>query len=412
MKGSILLILLTLLAAVPAGAQLLPVGPEVRVDTGAGRDSDNVAVSMAPDGSSLVAWVYLQNSSSFECVEPGLIYGRSFDRAGSPLQARPFIVADAKTACVDSLRFGDLVNGRRLVTWREVGGELGGQQIVLAAMGSSGRAKRLREISTVFQRNPGDAAFPLRSGRFLVIDNFLKDKQNELRGRMFSAAGKPLGSAFVIARARGTFISPFRSVDAVETATGDLALAWRYLTPGAERPLVYGAVLNAEGRHKHAVVQLTGPEMELRGPRVASDAQGRFAIVWSSWVDLQTGAKPNVWARLFERNGAPRSAVLNLTPADSPNRHRFLHGLAMGAEGEFVPVWTISDQFGFEDVGAELVNAEGQPVDDEEPLADDSGGRQEQSAISTDGRGLWVTAWTGDGPEGKGIYARLFTSAE
>lgn len=404
------LLLLAVLLAVPLQAQLVPAGSDVRVDAGEDRQEGEVAVSMASDGSYLVAWTYRQTGNTWSCSGPAWIYGRSFDRTGQPLQAQPFIVSDAREACIESLRIGDLVDGRRLAVWTETYGELGAERIVLASIGPTGRARRVREIPKVKARAAGDTAVPLRSGRFLVVDHVLKDRRNELRGRRFSAAGKPLGSSFVIARASGTFISPFYSVDAAETAGGGLAVAWSLLAPGGpDRPLVFGAALSADGRLKQPVQQLSGPEYELRGPRVASDASGRFVIVWSSIVPGGTVLHPAIWARLFEANGTPRSDLLNLTPDDSPDRYRFLEALAMDAGGEFVPVWALfSDTYSPEDVGAELVDADGTPLDRQEPLAGEPAGTQVHSDISTDRHGLWVVAWNGDGPEGAGVYVRLF----
>jgi hypothetical protein len=45
-----------------------------------------------------------------------------------------------------------------------------------------------------------------------------------------------------------------------------------------------------------------------------------------------------------------------------------------------------------------------------EPVADHPEGIQLASAVSTNGHGLWVVAWAGAGPQGAGIYSRLFTS--
>ncbi|MFL6289379.1 MAG: hypothetical protein ACJ759_00600 [Thermoanaerobaculia bacterium] len=54
------------------------------------------------------------------------------------------------------------------------------------------------------------------------------------------------------------------------------------------------------------------------------------------------------------------------------------------------------------------MDADGTPLDRQEPLAGEPAGTQVHSDISTDRHGLWVVAWNGDGPEGAGVYVRLF----
>ncbi len=390
-----LLLLLALLLSLPLQAQLVPAGPELRVDTGNARNPIHVDVSMAPDGSYLVVWAYYQNYNSFNC-DPGAIYGRHFDREGRPI-APPFVVARLAGSCVEDLRLGPLVNGRRLLVWKNAYGKLVySPDLLVASIDSSGRAKRLKRR---FSTQTTAAVIPLRSGKLLAVYNKPWSKETTVRGQRFDATGQPLGQPFLIARDRGEL----SGVDAVETLGSDLAVTWTsYDSRGEQLSVLLARVMHADGRSGSGVFQVNGePGSEFS--RIESEASGGFAITWSS------GAR--VRAKLYQPDGTPRSPELNLTP--EPDSYYNLEDAALGG-GEILAVWSTprdaQDHLPADDIGASLLETSAQHVDIEEPLSEETEGLQRRTAVSTDQKGLWAVAWVGDGPEGRGIYTRLFTS--
>jgi len=390
------LLLLPLLLALPLQAQLMPVTDELRVDTGDGRIPNFVDVSMAADGSYLVVWSYHQETLPLSCT-PGEIDGRRFDREGRPLGAA-FVATRLDGWCVDHLRIGPEVDGRRLLVWHQTNGT-GARQWVVAALGASGRAKRLRVIegfNTV-------AMVPLRSGGLLQAIWSLKGKKSELWGQRLGSTARPSGAAFPIARTPGGYVA----VEAAETTGKDLAVSWMSSAAEPDRAVLQARALRADGTPRSGVLQVTGPEDQMFY-RLAAGADGRFVLVWTAIDRIGIEIHSALRAAQYQAQGTPLTPPLELTPPG--DRIRTLQDLALDASGFFVPVWQAASGSSWDDNGAELVDASGYVYSVEEPLAGDPTGMQILAAVATDNAGRWATAWTGDGPEGTGIYTRLFTS--
>ncbi|HEX5714786.1 MAG TPA: hypothetical protein VF179_01425 [Thermoanaerobaculia bacterium] len=389
------LFLLALLLSIPLQAQLVPAGSELRVDTGDDRNPIHVDVSMAPDGSYLVVWAYYQDYFSFNC-SPGAIYGRHFDREGRPA-APPFVVARLAGSCVEDLRLGPLVNGRRLLVWRNAYGKLVySPDLRVASIDSSGRATRVKRT---FSTDNTAAVIPLRSGNLLAVYNKPWSKETTVRAERFDALGRPMGKPFLIARDPGEIYG----VDAAETLGSDLAVTWISYDGATSSSALLARTLRANGNPTRGIFQVNGELVsDSSHPRIESEASGGFAITWSS------GAR--VRAKLYQPDGTPRSPELNLTPEGS---YHNLEDAALG-EGEVLAVWSTpreaQDHLPADDIGASLLETSAQHLDIKEPLSEETEGLQRRSGVSTDGKGLWAVAWAGDGSEGRGIYTRLFTS--
>lgn len=390
--------LLALLVTAPLQAQLVPLGPESRVDSGKGRKPAYLDVAMEPDGSYFVVWAYSQEYASFGCTS-GAIQARRFDREGRPL-SKPFAAVRLANSCVEGLRVGPLVDGQRLLVWQNASGKYGPKEWLVSTLGSDGRAKRRKAFGIYYT-----SVIPLRSGRFLFVDGTPQDTKTELRGRTFSASGRPLGSAFPVAGDIG--MGSFYIVGAAETSGGDLVVSWLQAGPGSERPDTYAQILHADGSRVGDAFLVAPYGDGVDNMRLAADVSGGFAFAWSAKTIVNNEVVPLVRARTYDADGMPRSPVVELARStwDHP---RSVADIAMNADGMFVPVWDFLTDWRADDVGAALVDGDGHLLGEEEPLADAPAGLQGHAAVATDGKGLWVTAWTGEGPQGTGVYVRLF----
>src|SRR5690349_15513612 len=97
------LLLFALSSGLPAAAQLVPLGPEVRVDAGTQHICPSVA--MDPDGGFTVAWSRGQSEGSFTCVPQGVLQGRSFGPDGQP-RGPVFPIAGTGSVCSFDVRLG------------------------------------------------------------------------------------------------------------------------------------------------------------------------------------------------------------------------------------------------------------------------------------------------------------------
>ncbi len=148
---------------------------------------------------------------------------------------------------------------------------------------------------------------------------------------------------------------------------------------------------------------------------VAMDADGDFAITWSSYGQEdngQNGTGYGIYARRYDSFGVPMAPEfqVNVTTAGSQQGS----SIAMGAQGNFVIAWT-SDQNGIgDDIIAREFNADGTPVAG--PLAgeirinDTVAGDQRYPdvAMSLDGANYIVT-WTDTAADlsGSSVWAEL-----
>jgi hypothetical protein len=158
------------LLAGPLAAQLVPLGPAVRVAKNPFGACPDVAV--APDGSFLVAWPRFQHTVLSGVCEPdGALNGQLFDPNGDPVGER-FLMSEAPEECFFGLELGPFVQGRATamvrhqnwsphfplnVTWH--------LRVLSVTTGGEVQLLHDREFRDFSYRN----AFLLRSGGFVVL---------------------------------------------------------------------------------------------------------------------------------------------------------------------------------------------------------------------------------------------------
>ncbi len=111
----------------PARAQLAPVGPEILV-AAAQRGSICPAVSVAPNGSFLVAWSPAQEAHTVSCDPDGFVYGRHFGPNGEPVEDEEFVIGTTPR-CVGNLQIGPVSRDGAAVTWDEEIGVSGTERV-------------------------------------------------------------------------------------------------------------------------------------------------------------------------------------------------------------------------------------------------------------------------------------------
>jgi hypothetical protein len=145
---------------------------------------------------------------------------------------------------------------------------------------------------------------------------------------------------------------------------------------------------------------------------VASDASGRFVVLWTSLGAIgvgQDGDNHGVFGQRFDADGTPLGAEFQVnvhtTHAQSDS------AAAIGPAGNFVVVWA---SFGGQDgdsggIFGRQFDASGSPVGGEFQVNQYTTGNQFGPAIAADAAGNFVIAWTSLGPALQ-IRARRFDS--
>jgi hypothetical protein len=142
-------------------------------------------------------------------------------------------------------------------------------------------------------------------------------------------------------------------------------------------------------------------------PRVASDADGNFVIVWQS--EFQDGSFGGVFAQRYDTSGAPVGAEfqVNSTVANVQN----YPDVSAGPGGRFVAVWSGYGPSGLQhDVFARRYDAVGTPAGPEFRVNAFSTNLQRNPAIATASNGNFVVAWDADVQDGsnRGIFVQRF----
>ena len=149
---------------------------------------------------------------------------------------------------------------------------------------------------------------------------------------------------------------------------------------------------------------------------VAVDDDGDFVVVWASGSsDPAQGF--NVIAQMFNADGTARGGeiLVNTTTA----RNQIFPAVAIDADGDFAVTWTSYGQDG--DAAAEanvymrLFRANGTPLTPEVLVNTTTAGTQKWSSVARDADGDLAITWTGFGQDGDSvnegnIYMRRFTA--
>ena len=380
--------LLASLLALPAGAQLTPLGPETVVAAGNELGLQCPQVIGHADRSFSVVWT--QNPD----VDQYSILAQRFDGAGVPRGGR--IDVDA----------GSLQHRRLALTQVANRGALG--DIVTWSSAPVGSPDTLRFDSRVLSA-PAPARittppymhrlFPRTAGGYLGI----WAARNACSFALLDAKGHPEGPA---ARIDGSS-TDFYCAAATPSADGSFTLDWYH--PNGTPSYRF--------RRFGPTARPLGPESSVAdlhpgsGISVASGPDGRTALAWALYADSPPGVRGSLRAQFFGADGRPASSAFTVeTTSTSPSAY-FPDAVAMDRQGRALILWEF---LGFDPAVERHVLQLQTPVGAASPILDL--GDQPVTAsvfcasIATAGR-TWVIAWRAFLPDvGEAIYVRRFSS--
>lgn len=386
------------LVAFAARAQLTPVGLEMRVDDDRSLPDpvECPQLAVAPDGAFVVSWTPQQIVGGGACQPDGAIYGRFFDSRGVPRTPSPARIVLADDICIDDLQLGPLVGGSAVALWRESFGELDPfSSLVGASFSDSGGLQPLPLLPQA-----GTPVGMLTSGGFVFL--FSRGRLPGFDAEHYDRHGAKVGRRFTVARASGRYTG----FGVAELANGNLVFTWISDRRADGRTVVHARRFDRQGRPvgpEFEVNDRANPPSILHPALVAASANGSFVIGW-------TGAPPagNALARAFRANGTPQTTVLtgNTSPGD-----QVVESLATSSGGEFVLTWQrLHRPLRTPEIMSRLFTPEGFATYIPEPLPSQAAGFQSCGTIRSNGKGIWIASWLGDGPQGNGVYVRRYTS--
>ncbi len=224
----------------------------------------------------------------------------------------------------------------------------------------------------------------------------------------YSAAGEAIGDQFRV----NSFTSSSQQFSTVAMdADGDFAVTWSSNSQDGSGWGVYAQRYNAAG-------QALGNEFRVNSytsgsqiySKVAMDADGDFVVIWNSAG--QDGSSYGVYAQRYSAAGEVLGDEFKVNTYTS-NTQRF-SSVAMDADGDFVVTWSSSGQDGSGwGVYAQRYNAVGEALGQEFRVNTFSSGSQLYSTVAMDADGDFVITWSSSAQDGSGygVYAQRYNAA-
>lgn len=244
------------------------------------------------------------------------------------------------------------------------------------------------------------------AGNFVVVwSSFLQDGDSDgIFAQRFNSGGAPAGSEFrVNSYTRGAQSYPRVGSD----REGNFVIVWSSTGQDGDGNGVFAQRYSSSGAPRGSEFQVnTYTAGNQSYPDVAVDAGGGFVVVWAS--DSQDGGGPGIFARRFVSSGLPVGNELQVHAAFAAQAPPAVDA---DDEGGFVVAWTQQRRDGKgHEVVARRYGPDGGATGSEFPVNTYTTGDQVMPAVALTATGDFVVAWTSYGQDGSdgGIFARRF----
>ncbi len=235
-------------------------------------------------------------------------------------------------------------------------------------------------------------------------------------GRLFDAAGTPLGGEFAVN------VSTTGYQDRVlvgSNAAGNFVVAWTEFVSYDASYEIRARRFDSSGTPQggEIVVNTYTTGTQAWSP-VALDTAGNFVVVWSSAPDFLTSQPPQdgsgsgIFARRYDASGNPLSAELQVNQYTTGNQAG--QRIAMNPSGDFIVVWTSE----FQDAQSGAIMARrydntGTPVGGEFRVNTHEANFQYGADVALDPAGKAIVVWQSNEQDGSdmGIYGQRFDAS-
>ena len=267
---------------------------------------------------------------------------------------------------------------------------------------------RVNTATTSFQAYPSVAVDP--DGDVTVVwQSFGQDGGHfGVYGQRYAATGEPRGGEFrVNTTTQGSQGGPAVAVD----ADGDLVVVWSSEAQDGSGYGVYGQRYDAAGAARGGEFQVnTTTEGVQAFPSVAVDADGDAVVVWSS--EFQDGSGLGIYGQRYDAAGGAQGAEFRVNEATAGNQS--LPSVALDADGDFAVTWSSDEQDGSGGgIYARRYDAGGAVQGAEFQVNTTTVGNQANPTAALDAAGGLVVVWSSDGQDGNsyGVYARRYDAS-
>jgi hypothetical protein len=378
--------LLLLAFAPPASAGPPPMGGEIAVNTYTTNAQSLPGVAVDGAGRFVVVW-----RSVGQDGEGYGVFGQRFSAVGARLGAE-FQVNVYTRNSQDAPRVAADAAGNFVVVWSG-GGVQDDSGIFGRRYDSTGAAVggefQVNTVTALTQISPSVSLDPAGNGVVVWTSEGADGSSSGIAARRFDASGAALGVEFGV----NTFTTGPQSEPSVAShADGRFVVSWTSFAQDGNAGGVFGRRFDAGGAALGSEFQVnTFVTQAQDAPKVATLAGGAFVVVWQS--NQQAGPARGVFARRYDELGAPAGGEIpvNTSTADAQQ----FPAVAADRAGGFTVVWEGWIQDGSEaGVLVRSFDAAGTPVGGESVVNTYKLYSQRTPAVSGDGRGRFVVTWS------------------
>ena len=245
---------------------------------------------------------------------------------------------------------------------------------------------QVNTYTTGMQYYPSVAA---SSGRFVVVWVSREVFNRDVFARLFDAAGNPAGAEFLVTvTTLGTQHMPSVAAD----AAGNFVVAWH--SHDASNYGVFARRYDASGVAQGLEFQVnsytTGGQYDAR---VAMDSAGDFVVVWHSFGQDYTDF--DVFGQRFDAAGSPTGLEFQVNTQTAGLQT--YPKVASDADGNFIVMWRSGDGSS-SGVFGQRYDAAGTALGVEFRVNVETSGGQFNPAVASDANGNFVVVWYGNSP--------------
>jgi hypothetical protein len=396
------LAIVVVLVALPwaVSAQVKAAG-EFRVNTYTTSHQRYPSVAVDGAGNFVVVWAGAQDGSGFG------VFAQRYDAAGVPLGAE-FRVNTYTTNDQDHPAVAADPLGNFVVVWASVGPDGGGTGIFGQRYDAAGapRGGEFR-VNTYTMNDQDSPAVAVDSqGRFVVVWQSTGQEGPNLGvvGQRYDAGGTPLGGEFRV----NSYTTTNQNQPAVATdPQGGFVVVWTSFQDGdllgvfGQRHDTAGTRLGAEFR----VNTYTGLNQD--APAVAVSPGGDFVVIWVS--SIQDGFGYGIFGQRYDATGTPRASEFRVNTTTVGDQAA--PAVAVDGLGNFVVVWRSYAQDGSSNgIFGQRYDAAGGLLGIEFQVNTYTTGSQYAPAVAMETHGNFVVVWTSYTQDGfdSGIFGQRY----
>ena len=248
------------------------------------------------------------------------------------------------------------------------------------------------------------------AGNFVVVWSSLGQDGSYwgVFGQRFDRTGVPAGPEFQV----NTYTwLPQGDPSVAMDSAGNFVVVWGSSGQDGSGSGVFGQRFDETGTPLSSEFQVnTHTPYDQGAPSVASDPNGDFVVVWSSYA--QDGSGTGLFGRRFDSAGTPSGAEFSVNTYTTGNQSS--PAVALDAAGNFVVVWTSVGQDGSgTGIFGQRFDSTGTPAGAEFQVNTHTTSYQENPSVASDADGKIVVVWDSYGQDGsgEGVFGQRFDNA-